>query len=80
MNANTLAEVGEFNRDAWRKIEWNKEEDNKIYADFNFASDQGLQLELTNALIKMDSPENALNIKNNNNSEENTTGCCCIIL
>jgi len=55
VNANSIGEVGEFNKGKYRKIKLTPE-DEKNYEDFTYISPDAVQEELVAALDKMDNP------------------------
>jgi serine/threonine protein kinase len=79
VNANSIAEVGEFNQGKWKKIKLTPE-DEKHYEDaankmsFTYISEENIQMELVEALIKEEKnppkPDNVANDPKN----------CCAIL
>jgi rhodopsin kinase len=77
VNANSIGEVGEFNKTAFKAIQITPE-DNKMYEDFMYVSPEGVQLELVEALSKMDNPESKNNPANEQKNE-NAAGCCIIL-
>jgi len=76
VHAQSIGEVGEFNRGKFKKIKLT-EEDEKLYANFTYISDDWIQQELVTALKKQDSPLPPQEIdspRKNNNIE------CCALL
>jgi len=72
---NSIGEVGEFSKRKFRKVKLT-EEDEKNYEDFVYCSEEGVQQELVEALVKMDNPPVR---QNNDNKPDQTSGCCIII-
>jgi len=73
VHANSIGEVGEFNKNKYRKIKLTGD-DHKHYRNFTYTSDRALEEELTQALIKIDNPPEI--------SEQqplHTDGCCCLL-
>jgi serine/threonine protein kinase len=77
VNAHSIGEVGEFNKTAFKSILITPDDD-KMYAEFQYASPEGVQRELVEALAKIDHPDS----KNNpaNEAKNESTGGCCVIL
>jgi len=75
-NWNSIGEVGEFSKRKFKKVKLT-EEDEKNYQDFFYCSEEGVQQELVEALIKMDNPPERPIIDNKQNGQN--PGCCNIL-
>jgi len=73
VHANSIGEVGEFNKNKYRKMKLTPD-DHKNYHNFTYTSDSGLEIELTDALIKMDNPPEL-----SDPQTANPEGCCCFL-
>lgn len=71
--ANSIGEVGEFNKGKFKKIKLTAEDD-KIYRNWDFVSEEGVQAELEDALYKLDNPPD-----NVNDYDVNDSSCCTIL-
>lgn len=81
VNANSIGEVGEFSKAAFKHVTLTAEDD-KIYEGFRYTSSEGLQKELIEAMRKMDNPNGPNNPEKHGEGGTKTesTGGCCIIL
>jgi len=55
VHASSIGEVGEFSKRKFRRVKLT-EEDAKHYEDFTYTSEEGVQQELLDAVMKMDNP------------------------
>ena len=78
VNANSIGEVGEFNKTAFKHLAITPD-DNKLYQHFNYVSPTGIQHELIDALTKMDDPNSLNNLADNDAKADSTAGCCVIL-
>eukprot|EP00457_Paulinella_chromatophora_P002255 gb/GEZN01002259.1/.p1 GENE.gb/GEZN01002259.1/~~gb/GEZN01002259.1/.p1 ORF type:complete len:710 (+),score=92.44 gb/GEZN01002259.1/:69-2198(+) len=76
VHANSIGEVGEFSQHKYKNVRIT-EADEKNYRDFAYTAEDGVQAELEQALIKMDSPP----LKHSNDLQRhNRDPDCCILL
>lgn len=78
VHANSLGEVGEFNRSQLKNVKITAE-DEKLYEDFYFASESGVQAELLSALSKCDNPDLQHAASSGAAGTDSPTGCCTIL-
>jgi len=74
VNAQSIGEVGEFNRGKFKKIKLT-DEDEKMYQDFTYNSDEWVQQELVTALKKQDNPP-----PNIQQQQQKANEPCCVLL
>jgi len=72
VNATSVAEVGEFNRDDFKKIKLSPDDDEKYYKHFTWNSTGSTSIELLNALKKMSAPGYQA-------GSDVNSGCCAIL-
>jgi len=81
VHANSIGEVGEFNRGKFKKVKLT-EEDEKTFADFEYVNEEWIQQELVLAMRRLDNPSDPLiGAMNHNLDQKNASSVdCCTIL
>jgi serine/threonine protein kinase len=78
VNAQSIAEVGELDKAAFRKIELT-EEDEKIYEQFDYINKAALEEEIINALIRIDYPNKANEMNSSQHNDTSACSDCCAV-
>jgi serine/threonine protein kinase len=76
VNANSIAEVGDFNRSEYKKIKLTPE-DQAVYKDFYYVNTSDAHNEIVTASIKIDYPdEKMIQLRKQKEAEANSNSCC----
>lgn len=76
VHANSIGEVGEFNKRKFKRVKLTAEEQ-KLYKSFDYVNDAGIEEELLNTLIQLENPPM---VTKQSQSLDGEVCICCTIL